>query len=229
MAWSDPSRSVRKVGRVALRVGAREKTLAHRDRRTPCDPSDPVSAGSALLRRRALVVAISVLGLALLSAPTAGRDDSDADRLASVQQVPTTAEQVDAVLVWANPGLQTRERQRIGAALMRSADRYGLAPDLVLAVILVESDARPEAYSPKGALGLMQVMPHMMRPMGLAGNATTVESNIEAGCYILADNIRRWGFERGISAYFWGGQVRDGRYLEKVLAARDLVRERSAS
>jgi len=96
-------------------------------------------------------------------------------------------------------------------------------------VILVESDARPEAHSPKGALGLMQVMPHMMRPMGLAGNAMTVESNIEAGCFILADNIRRWGFERGISAYFWGTRVRDGRYLAKVLAARDRVRELAAS
>lgn len=198
---------------------------------------EPAAAARALRGRRVLVVAVSALGLATLSAPSVHHDVSSS--VSDVQgsaaahpappHVPTTAEQVDAVLAWANPGLQARERQRIGTALMRSADRYGLAPDLVLAVILVESDARPEAYSPRGALGLMQVMPHMMRPMALAGNAMTVESNIEAGCFILADNIERWGFERGISAYFWGTRIRDGAYLAKVLAARDLVRERSAS
>jgi soluble lytic murein transglycosylase-like protein len=141
----------------------------------------------------------------------------------------TMAQQIDGVLEDANPALAVHERRRIGAALIRSAHRYELDPDLVLAVILVESYARPEAYSPKGALGLMQVMPHMMRPLELAGNATTVESNIEAGCFILADNIRRWGFERGVSAYFWGTQVRDDAYLAKVLKERDRVRELLAS
>ena len=173
---------------------------------------------------RVLVLALVGLSILLLS-PASDRGPVEAPAAA----IPTTAEQIDEVLALANPGLATHERRRIGAALVRSAHRYGLAPDLVLAVILVESDARPEAYSPKGALGLMQVMPHMMRPMELAGNAMTVESNIEAGCFILADNIERWGFERGISAYFWGTRVRDGRYLAKVLAARDRVRELAAS
>jgi len=185
---------------------------------------------SQLRRRRALALALAALSLGLLSAPTLrGTATTRAALAGGTAAVPTTAEQIDEVLAFANPGLAPHERRRIGAALLRSADRYELAPDLVLAVILVESDARPEAYSPKGAIGLMQVMPHMMHPMGLAGNAMTVESNIEAGCFILADNIRRWGFERGISAYFWGSDVRDGRYLAKVLAARDLVRELAAS
>jgi len=206
-------------------------TLAHRDRPQPCaSTAQTVSEALAQLyvlrRRRVLAVALAVLSLAMLSAPATRLAGSAA---ADSSKIPTTAEQIDDVLALANPGLRPHERQRIGAALMRSADHYGLAPDLVLAVILVESDARPEAYSPKGAVGLMQVMPHMMRPMGLAGNAATVESNIEAGCFILADNIRRWGFERGISAYFWGTRVRDGRYLAKVLAARDRVRELAAS
>jgi hypothetical protein len=71
----------------------------------------------------------------------------------------------------------------------------------------------------------MQVMPHMMRPMGLAGNLATVESNIEAGCFILAHNIERLGVEKGISAYFWGSRIRGVAYLEKVLEARARVRE----
>jgi len=203
-------------------------TLQLTGRPQPIEAHESAESGRSrtMRTRRALVLALVALSIGLLSAPARHVAPAGA---AAAQGLPTTAEQIDDVLRVANPGLASHERQRIGAALVRSADRYGLAPDLVLAVILVESDARPEAHSPKGALGLMQVMPHMMRPMGLAGNAMTVESNIEAGCFILADNIRRWGFERGISAYFWGTRVRDGRYLAKVLAARDRVRELAAS
>ncbi|MBW2229416.1 MAG: transglycosylase SLT domain-containing protein [Deltaproteobacteria bacterium] len=123
-----------------------------------------------------------------------------------------------------NPGLAPRERARIGAAIDRYSIQYDLDPDLVLAIVLVESNARPWAHSPKGAVGLMQVMPHMMQPMELAGNFATIESNIEAGCRILADNIRRLGVERGILAYFWGSDIRGVAYLEKVLEARERVR-----
>ena len=80
--------------------------------------------------------------------------------------------------------------------------------------------------SPKGARGLMQVMPHMVRPMGMVGNLSTIETNIEAGCIILADNIRRLGEADGISAYFWGSEIRGDGYLERVRAARAGLRER---
>ena len=128
-------------------------------------------------------------------------------------------------LALANPSLSLAEQARIVAAIDRYSAQYGLAPDLVMAIVLVESDARPWARSPKGAVGLMQVMPHMMRPMGLAGNLATVESNIEAGCFILAHNIERLGVKKGISAYFWGSRIRGVAYLEKVLEARERVRE----
>lgn len=62
-------------------------------------------------------------------------------------------------------------------------------------------------------------------PNGPGGNLATVESNIEAGCFILAHNIKRLGVEKGISAYFWGSRIRGVAYLEKVLEARARVRE----
>jgi len=132
-------------------------------------------------------------------------------------------------LVLANPSLSAGERARIVAAIDRYSARYRLDPDLVMAIVLVESSARPWARSPKGAVGLMQVMPHMMQPLGLAGNLATVESNIEAGCFILAHNIERLGVEKGISAYFWGSRIRGVAYLEKVLEARARVRELGTS
>lgn len=123
----------------------------------------------------------------------------------------------------ANPRLSVAQSRRIADAVMRYSARYEIDPVLVTAVILVESGARPEARSGKGALGLMQVMPHMLRPLGLAGAPSSVETNIEAGCIILGDNIRRWGEEDGISAYFWGSDIRGVAYLNRVQAARERV------
>lgn len=195
------------------------------------DRRDPVAA-----RRRWLWLALVVLSLGLASVrPEVAASRFDSQTRAALGQwvghslAPPSLAEVDAVLRAANPGLADEERHRIGAAILRSTVRYGLDADLILAVMLVESDARPDAQSAKGALGLMQVMPHMMVPLELAGNAMTIESNVEAGCFILADNIRRLGFERGISAYFWGNRVRNLRYLEKVLAERDRVRGLIAS
>jgi soluble lytic murein transglycosylase-like protein len=116
---------------------------------------------------------------------------------------------------------QTWRATSFAAWILRYSAKYSLDPLLVTAVIEVESAGRPWARSPKGALGLMQVMPYMVNPMGLAGNPSTIETNIEAGCMILADNIRRLGESDGISAYFWGSDIRGVTYLNRVRAARD--------
>lgn len=123
-----------------------------------------------------------------------------------------------------NPHLTDPQVARIRAAILRSSEKYSLDPLLVTAVIEVESAARPWARSPKGALGLMQVMPYMVRPMDMAGNPSTIEANIEAGCLILAENIRRLGENDGISAYFWGSDIRGVTYLNRVRAARDRMK-----
>ncbi len=143
---------------------------------------------------------------------------------AAVARAALTAEQIGGIVADANPNLSRAERQRIGRAVLRSSATHGLDPQLVTAIILVESGARPWAVSPKGAIGLMQVMPYIAGGLALGGNLTTIESNIEAGCWILADNIRRLGEDDGISAYFWGSDIRGVAYLDRVRAARASVR-----
>ena len=133
----------------------------------------------------------------------------------------------DVLRSW-NPNLDAHTVGRIAIAVDRYSQQYDLEAELVTAVIIVESSVRPWAHSPKGAIGLMQVMPHMIFPLGLAGNPTTIESNIEAGCWILSHNIRRLGEERGISAYFWGSDIRNLAYLEKVQEARENIRRRTS-
>lgn len=151
-------------------------------------------------------------------------------RVHDVPGTPALAEQVISasdvarILGSVNRTLSPRELGRIGKAVVRYSRKYELDPELVTAILLVESSARPWVRSPKGAIGLMQVMPYMAAPMGMAGNLATIESNVEAGCIILAGNIARLGEEDGISAYFWGSNIRGVAYLGRVQAARDRVR-----
>lgn len=178
---------------------------------------------------RAQILVTAGIGWVLLSlgapAPNESRvaaPEAAAESAAASAAMDSAA--IARVLSSAGGTLSAPERERIARAVVRYSTKYGLDPELVTAVMLVESRGLPSARSPKGAMGLMQVMPAMLEPLGLAGNFTTVESNVEAGCLILADNIRRMGEGDGILAYFWGPQIRGDAYLLRVRAARDEVR-----
>ncbi|MDD5543374.1 MAG: transglycosylase SLT domain-containing protein [Acidobacteriia bacterium] len=72
------------------------------------------------------------------------------------------------------------------AALVKQYDlkRFNLGPEFVEAVITVESDFNPTAVSPKGALGLMQLMPETARRFGVR-NVFNAEQNLEGGIQYL--------------------------------------------
>ena len=140
------------------------------------------------------------------------------------------AAQVSTYLGRLNPDLGLPERERIAAAVVKYSAKYGLESALVLAIITAESSARPWVRSSKGAVGLMQVMPYVVDALPVAGNLTSIETNIEAGCLILADNIARLGEDRGILAYFWGNDIRGTAYLANVRTVHAaILREAAAS
>ncbi|HEY5656161.1 MAG TPA: transglycosylase SLT domain-containing protein [Myxococcota bacterium] len=175
---------------------------------------------------RVHILSLSLLaGLLVLDGPTSARVAVQTPAARAAFDAGLVAEIVSEV----NPGLSAAQRRRIGEAVIRNSEKYDLDPELVTAVVIVESHARPWVVSRKGAVGLMQVMPHMAGGMRLAGNLTTIESNIEAGCVILADNIRRLGEDDGISAYFWGSEIRGVAYLDRVREARATIRRLSRS
>lgn len=65
-----------------------------------------------------------------------------------------------------------------------------LPPDLVLALIEVESRFDPWAVSSVGAVGLMQVMPFWPRQLGVQNELVRVAPNIRMGCEILRYYLR---------------------------------------
>jgi soluble lytic murein transglycosylase-like protein len=71
--------------------------------------------------------------------------------------------------------------------LWYEATRAGLAPDLVLGLVQVESAFRKYAVSPVGARGYMQVMPFWTRVIGDGdpGKLFHMQSNLRYGCSIL--------------------------------------------
>lgn len=62
---------------------------------------------------------------------------------------------------------------------------YGRDPNLVLAIIAVESRFDPKAVSNVGAVGLMQVMPHWKKVLGITGDLSDPEVSIKYGLQVL--------------------------------------------
>jgi soluble lytic murein transglycosylase-like protein len=71
----------------------------------------------------------------------------------------------------------------------RAAREADLDPALVHAVIHVESRYDPRARSPKGAVGLMQVMPATAARYGVTDPARSIEENLKAGTRYLRNLI----------------------------------------
>lgn len=97
-------------------------------------------------------------------------------------------------------GVRTRllsaPARRLHPIIEQAAERYGVDAALLHAVIAVESSYNPRAVSPKGALGLMQLMPVIVEHYGVS-DPFDPEQNISAGARHLRVLLRR--FKRDVS------------------------------
>ena len=86
------------------------------------------------------------------------------------------------------------------------ANVYQVPVELVEAVIEVESDWQPYSVSPKGAAGLMQLMPATAVRLGVR-NPFQIEENVRAGVEYLARLMRLFGGDlRLVTAAYYAGE-----------------------
>lgn len=85
-----------------------------------------------------------------------------------------------------------KSRLKLLRAVHREASRAELKPDLVLALIEVESHFNEFAISRVGAQGLMQVMPFWKNEIGRPeDNLTDIDTNLSYGCRILQFYLKK--------------------------------------
>lgn len=101
-----------------------------------------------------------------------------------------------------------------------AAATHGVRPELVRAVIQVESGFNPRARSNKGAMGLMQLMPATAADLGVDNPWDPVQ-NIEGGVAYLGSLIREFGDEVLALAAYNAGPGAVNRYGQRVPPYRE--------
>ncbi|WGI27013.1 transglycosylase SLT domain-containing protein [Halomonas alkaliantarctica] len=112
------------------------------------------------------------------------------------------------------------QRQTLLTRIYQEARLAGLPPDLVLALIQVESAFKADAISSAGAVGLMQIMPFWVSELGLPiDDLTYPPRNLRYGCTILAHYlaIENGDFTRALARY--NGSLGETWYPERVMHA----------
>lgn len=120
-------------------------------------------------------------------------------------------------------GLRADMARKVAWPLVEESYKRGLEPSMVMAVMLIESRGRPDARSPVGARGLMQVMPLWEGYWRQCGrDLYDIESNLCNGTSILAWYLERNGGDERRALLGYNGCVRGTntpdchRYPDKV-------------
>ncbi|ABC31468.1 Soluble lytic murein transglycosylase and related regulatory protein (some contain LysM/invasin domains) [Hahella chejuensis KCTC 2396] len=114
----------------------------------------------------------------------------------------------------------TNQRLELLKLVHLEASRAGLNPEIVLAVMHVESRFDPYAVSSAGARGLMQVMPFWINEIGRPeDNLHDVATNLRYGCTILKHYLdkEKGNLIRALARY--NGSLGKTWYPERVLVA----------
>ncbi len=120
----------------------------------------------------------------------------------------------------AAPAAVHERASRYDDLIERHAATHGVRPELVRAVIQVESGFNARARSHKGAMGLMQLMPATAAELGV-DNPWDPSQNIGGGVRYLAGLLRRFNDERLALAAYNAGPGAVERYGQQVPPYRE--------
>lgn len=100
------------------------------------------------------------------------------------------------------PTVVSSRPEDIAGAVNAASGRYRIDPDLVNSVIRAESGFKVHAVSPKGAQGLMQLMPQTASNLGVS-NAFDPNANVDGGTRYLRELLEKYNFDliKALAAY----------------------------
>lgn len=168
-----------------------------------------------------------------------GGPDRDSPSNVTARRPKRQAEQTTAPAVNA-AAERTSMEKRLMDTLKRELPKYNVPPDLALAVMQAESNFNPSAVSPKGAIGVMQMMPSTAASFGVedAEDLYEPEVNIPTGLQYLSNLLSRYGGDekKALAAYNAGPAAveRHGgvppfpetqTYIKKVFEIRQRLNE----
>ncbi len=122
-------------------------------------------------------------------------------------------------------GLSEAEIEQVAATIVRDANLHGIDPNLVIAVIHIESRGNTFALSPVGAMGMMQIMPTTGEELAAQleipwrGSQTLFDPvlNVRMGVAYLKQLESRYGsMATALAAYNWGPGRIDSRLRHGV-------------
>ena len=114
------------------------------------------------------------------------------------------------IVGYAEKGLVKPKKIEVGpyeAQIRAEAKKQGVNPDLMVRMFSTESRGDPKAVSPKGAVGLGQLMPDAAKDMGLTPKERTdPDKNIPAAVGYFKKQLAAFGgdAEKAAAAYNWG-------------------------
>jgi hypothetical protein len=117
--------------------------------------------------------------------------------------------------------------EEIDGLVEQTASRFKVDPELVRAIVRVESDYDPKAVSSKGAMGLMQLIPATAQRFGVE-NPFDPKQNLEGGVNYLKYLLEHFGGDLGLSlAAYNAGEHSVERYggIPAFAETRNYVRK----
>ncbi len=160
------------------------------------------------------------------------------DEVLALREALATSASEDVLFLKAivlKPTIEPDLARTVARLVHKYAVRYNKDPNLVLAIIAVESDFKPNAVSRMGAVGLMQVMPHWKKILGIDADLSDPETSIHYGLQVLGFYEQMYkdpemvltAYNRGpgpVDSALMKGSSPENGYAAKVLATYERIR-----